>query len=54
MVPPRMAAKRPGGSPDVRPELLGHRSAETTMKYTHPADAMIREAAEAVGALLKA
>ena len=34
--------------------LLGHRSAETTMKYTHPADAMIREAAETVGALLEA
>ena len=33
--------------------LLGHRSAGTTMKYTHPADAMIREAAETVGAVLE-
>ena len=32
--------------------LLGHRRAETTLKYTHAADAMAREAAEAVGAVL--
>ena len=29
--------------------LLGHRNAETTLKYTHLADAMVREAAETVG-----
>jgi len=33
--------------------LLGHRSAETTLKYTHPADAMARDAAEIVGAVLE-
>ncbi len=32
--------------------LLGHRRAETTLKYTHAADAMAREAAETVGAVL--
>ena len=32
--------------------LLGHRRAETTLKYTHAADAMVRDAAETVGALL--
>ena len=32
--------------------LLGHRRAETTLKYTHAADAMTREAAETVGAVL--
>ena len=32
--------------------LLGHRSPATTLKYTHLADAMVREAAEAVGAAL--
>ena len=32
--------------------MLGHRSAETTLKYVHPADAMIVEAAETVGAVL--
>ncbi|MYH60055.1 MAG: site-specific integrase [Boseongicola sp. SB0675_bin_26] len=34
--------------------LLGHRSAETTLKYTHHADAMAAEAAATVGALLAA
>ena len=29
--------------------LLGHRSPETTLKYTHAADAMIKNAAETVG-----
>ena len=29
--------------------LLGHRSPETTLKYTHAADAMVRDAAETVG-----
>ena len=32
--------------------LLGHRKAETTLKYTHAADAMMHEAAETVGAVL--
>ena len=32
--------------------LLGHASPETTLKYTHPADAMAREAAEMLGAVL--
>ena len=32
--------------------LLGHRSPATTLKYTHPADAMVHEAAETVGAVL--
>ena len=32
--------------------LLGHRSAETTLKYTHHADAMVAEAAATVGAVL--
>ena len=32
--------------------LLGHRSAETTLKYTHHADAMAAEAAATVGAVL--
>ena len=32
--------------------LLGHRDPATTLKYTHFADAMVREAAEAVGAVL--
>ena len=32
--------------------LLGHASAETTLKYTHPADAMAREAAETLGSVL--
>ena len=32
--------------------LLGHRSAETTLGYVHPADAMVRDAAETVGAVL--
>ena len=32
--------------------LLGHRSPETTLKYTHFADAQAAEAAETVGAVL--
>ncbi len=32
--------------------LLGHRKAETTLKYTHTADAMIMAAAETIGAAL--
>ena len=34
--------------------LLGHRRAETTLKYTHVADAMVSQAAETVGAVLAA
>ena len=33
--------------------LLGHLSPETTLKYTHPADATIVDAAETVGAVLE-
>ena len=33
--------------------LLGHRRAETTLKYTHIADAMVRDAAESIGAALE-
>ena len=33
--------------------LLGHRRAETTLRYIHPADAMVRDAAETVGAVLE-
>ena len=32
--------------------LLGHRRAETTLRYTHTADAMAMGAAETVGAVL--
>ncbi len=32
--------------------LLGHASARTTLKYTHLADSMVREAVETVGAVL--
>ena len=32
--------------------LLGHRSPTTTLKYTHLADAMVREAAETIGEAL--
>ncbi len=32
--------------------LLGHRKAETTLKYTHAADAMMHEAVETVGSVL--
>ena len=34
-------------------KLLGHRSPETTLKYTHLADTMVHEAAETVGAVLE-
>ena len=34
-------------------KLLGHRKPETTLKYTHLADTMVREAAETVGAALE-
>lgn len=32
--------------------LLGYRGPETTLKYTHLADAMVKDAAETVGAVL--
>ena len=32
--------------------LLGHSTPETTLKYTHPADPMVKDAAERVGAVL--
>ena len=32
--------------------LLGHRNPETTLKYTHLSDAMVRDAADVVGATL--
>ncbi len=34
-------------------KLLGHADPQTTLKYTHPADAMIADAAETVGAVLR-
>ena len=33
--------------------LLGHRNPATTLKYTHMSDAMVHEAADAVGAALE-
>ena len=33
--------------------LLGHRKPETTLKYTHVADAMVRDAVETVGSVLE-
>ena len=33
--------------------LLGHADPQTTLKYTHPADSMIADAAEIVGAVLE-
>ena len=33
--------------------LLGHRNTETTLKYTHPPDAMVMDAAETIGVVLK-
>ena len=33
--------------------LLGHADAQTTLKYTHLADAMVHEAAETVGAVVE-
>ena len=45
-------ALRQGENVLVIGRLLGHRRAETTLKYTHPADAMARNAVETVGAVL--
>ena len=42
-----------GESVPVIGRLLGHRSAETTLRYTHSADAMAAEAAATVGAALE-
>ena len=33
--------------------LLGHRDPGTTLKYTHAADPMVRQATEKVGAILE-
>ena len=45
-------ALRNGESVPAIGRLLGHRSAESTLKYTHQADAMVAEAAATVGAVL--
>ena len=46
-------ALRQGESVLAIGRLLGHASAETTLKYTHPTDAMVIDAAETVGAVLE-
>ena len=46
-------ALRHGESVLAIARLLGHASPSTTLKYTHLADAMVREAAETVGAVLE-
>ena len=45
-------ALREGASVLAIGRLLGHRKPETTLKYTHIADAMVKDAAETVGAVL--
>ena len=45
-------ALRQGESVLAIGRLLGHASPQTTLKYTHLADAMVREAVECVGAVL--
>ena len=45
-------ALRQGESVLAIARLLGHRAPATTLKYTHSADAMVREAAEMVGEAL--
>ncbi len=45
-------ALRQGESVLAIARLLGHRAPSTTLKYTHSADAMVREAAEVVGEAL--
>ena len=45
-------ALRQGESVLAIARLLGHANPQTTLKYTHLADAMVREAAETVGAVL--
>ena len=46
-------ALRQGESVLAIARLLGHASAQTTLKYTHLADSMVREAVETVGAVLE-
>ena len=46
-------ALRQGESVLAIGRLLGHANPETTLKYIHLADAMVREAAETVGAALE-
>ncbi|MYA86893.1 MAG: tyrosine-type recombinase/integrase [Boseongicola sp. SB0662_bin_57] len=46
------AALKSGESVLAIGRLLGHRSAETTLKYTHHADSMAAEAAAKIGAIL--
>ena len=46
-------ALRQGETVLVIGRLLGHRDPETTLKYIHLADTMVRDAAEAVGAALE-
>ena len=41
---------REGNSVLVIDKLPGHRRPETTLKYTHPSDATLRDAAETVAA----
>ena len=45
-------ALRQGGTVLAIGRLLGHRRAETTLKYTHAADTMVRNSAETVGTVL--
>ena len=45
-------ALREGASVLAIGRLLGHRKPETTLKYTHLSDAMVKDAAETVGAVL--
>ena len=45
-------ALRQGATVLAIARLLGHADPRTTLKYTHPADAMIADAAEIVGAVL--
>ena len=45
-------ALRTGATVLAIARLLGHADPRTTLKYTHPADAMIADAAEIVGAVL--
>ena len=49
---PRQPRLRQGETVLAIGRLLGHRNPETTLKYTHPADAMVMDAAETVGAVL--
>ena len=45
-------ALRQGETVPAIARLLGHRNPQTTLKYTHSADAMVHEAAEIIGAIL--